>query len=66
MLGEHTYKFFSFLDFSIMRKVYISEFSYYKNEKMRIMEVIPMMTGKKLELKMLKHKITDRGPPIMT
>jgi hypothetical protein len=49
-----------------MRKVYIPEFSYYKNEKMRIMEVIPMMTGKKLELKMLKHKITDRGPPIMT
>jgi len=49
-----------------MRKAYMSQFSHYKNEKMRVTEVIPMMTEKALQLKMLKYKITDRGPPIIT
>jgi hypothetical protein len=32
---------------------------------MRVPEEIPMMTEKTLKLKMLKNKITDRGPPII-
>jgi hypothetical protein len=48
-----------------MRKAYMPLFSYCKNEKMRVMEVIPMMMEKALKLRVLKYKITDRGPPII-
>ena len=48
-----------------MRKAYIPLLSYCKNEKMRVTEVVPMMTERALKLKMLKYKITDRGPPII-
>jgi|GEM_PF-5681962 hypothetical protein len=32
---------------------------------MRKKEVMPMIIGKLIKLRMLKHKITDRGPPII-
>jgi len=42
-----------------MRKAYMHLFSLYKNENMRLTEVMPMMIYKMQRLKMIKNKITD-------